>query len=153
MAGPHTPFGAVANRHHPQAGPLTGAEIAWASHRPGDARTELPAAGDLVGLREREGGPVLPATVLQVLDSLTDPPAVGGFDPNVWQVVVNPVTRAPSYGPDGRYLLELVPDPWPRLLVRVDPVDGKGQRKFIEAREARLLGSAGWLPRERMRES
>jgi len=158
MTGPHTPPGAVANTHHPSAGPLNREQIDWLRDRPAQARRPLPAVGDVVGFRESENGPVVTATVLRWVDDLEDPyhnPA--GQDPNVWKVVTDPSRAVPLYDALGRRRFELVADPWPALELQVEPTvrevpgggtEVKGRRRIYSTREARLAGAVGWLPAE-----
>lgn len=76
------------------------------------------------------------ATVLEVTHH--DPE---GVDWNCWRVRTNPETATPIYDDDGNVILDPHPDAWPTLLLKVD-----GQASHVVTREARLPGSAGWLP-------
>jgi hypothetical protein len=121
--------------------PYSAAEAAWALERPGGHRTPLPAPGDEVEYRHDTWGPVTRAEVVAVqpLDDLDDP--------HLWTVQTDPMTGRPLLL-DGRPVLQQRLDPWPLVRLRV-PRLGMGL-----SREARLRGSAGWLPldwRERFR--
>lgn len=148
--------GAMGATYHPPSMTLEREVVDRLRCRPEGERRRPPQPGDVVGWRRVQGGPVERATVVSV-DSMTDPHAherdefePHGPDPAVWRVRKNPLTSAPVYGPLGEYLYELVDDPWPNVVLRTDPVrDGdsvKGRREFTITREARLPGSAGWLP-------
>lgn len=159
--------GAIGNTYHPPGRSLTGDELAWVRNRPEGERRPMPAVGAIVGWREVEGGPVVRATVVEV-ESVTDPWAhesapfePHGPDPNVWRVVTNPETATPLHDALGRYVFAPVPDPWPAVVVRIDPtvinpgtgpdLAGReviGRTRYMHVREARLPGSAGWLPAE-----
>jgi hypothetical protein len=109
----------------------------WARWRPKAHRTPLPEVNDRVLYRAHDWADPVGATVLEVLH--TDP---GGTDWNCWRVRTNPHTARPLYEPDGTtMILDPHPDAWPTLLLKVD-----GQASHVMTREARLRGSAGWLP-------
>lgn len=141
-----------ANTYHPPGGPLSNEEIDWCRNRPADVvRPALPAPGDVVGFRARPNGPVVAARVHEV-ESITDPWAHehADFEPHgpdvaVWRVVTDD-RRIAQYDPDrpGSYLFELNDDPWPSMVLCVEPVGGKGPRTYTVTKEARLPGSAGW---------
>lgn len=165
MMGPGQPVvpvqqpGYIGNTVHPTGAPMTQTELERCRCRPGDVpRPPLPAVGDLVGYRAVAGGPVVAARV-QGVESLADPWAhehdafePHGPDVNVWDVSVMPGTRMPRFDParPGAYLFELRDDPWPSVVVAVEPVDGKGRRLYAITREARLPGAAGWIPLDQM---
>lgn len=110
-------------------------EYRWARERPPRHRTPVPAVGDEVDYRHDPWAEPSRAEVLAVqpLDDITDP--------NLWTVE----TRRDGSGQEVPLLVEDRPvlrphaDPWPLLTLRT--VHGVGQ-----SREARLRGSAGWLP-------
>ena len=106
-------------------------EVAWQLRRPGRFRTPLPAVGDRVFYRHRHFADVTAARVEQVED-LDDT-----GDNYVWQ----PVTAGGQLVHDelGRRVFRQVPDPWVTLRLRTD-------WGVLVCREARLRGSAGWLP-------
>jgi hypothetical protein len=156
--GPTMRPGAMGATYHPPGMTLERATVDALRCRPEAERRKPPRPGDVVGWRRVHGGPVERATVVEV-DSLTDPHAhendahaPHGPDAAVWRVVTNPAAATPLYGADGGYLYELLPDPWPNVVLRVDPVRDeetnsvKGRTEFTITREARLPGSAGWLP-------
>lgn len=111
--------------------PWSPREVAWARRRPGPHRTPLPQVGDTVWYRHDNWGPVSEATVLAV-QSLEDVD-----DPNVcrWQ----PDDAGNLVLLDGRPVALAAFDPWPKLTLQT-----RYGRCFT--REARLRGSAGWLP-------
>jgi hypothetical protein len=125
----------------------------------------LPRVGDVVGWREHPHGPVVRA-VVQAVESTEDPWAherdafePHGPDNNVWRVVTNPA-RAPLYDALGRYVYTLVADPWPSLVLTVEPdvernaagqiIASKGARRHTITRESRRPGDAGWLPADQI---
>lgn len=147
---------AMANTHHPSAGPLP-PPVVWSLRcRPPEERFDpamLPAVDDVIGIRLAEGGDVVPGVVTDVA-SMTEPhPGYhdghpGEPDPNVWRVVVDPRTRHPAPRTDGHpgYRYELIEDPWPQLTVRIDPQPGeKRPRIFTVTREERLPPHGGWV--------
>lgn len=105
-------------------------EIAWAQNRPQAYRVPLPAVGDTVLWRSNDWFDPIPGRVVAV-----------GIDP-----------ASPSL---------LLPEPWPTLQLLVQPdyhpskrdVSGvvfagsaKPRAYLVNCQEARLLGTAGWLP-------
>jgi len=106
-------------------------ETTWQLRRPRNFWTPLPAAGNQVFYRHRHFGDVTGARVEQVedLDDTTDT--------YVWHLA----TAAGQLVRDelGRTIPRRVPDPWVTLRLRTD-------WGLLIAREARLRGSAGWLP-------
>lgn len=132
--------------------PWADAEFAHARNRPHAERPALPAVGDRVWYRhvhwERDPlGGLVPAELVTVLavQKLDD-----RSDPNLWQPV-RESSGAPVLDGDGRQVWAPVPDPWPWVdLLRPDRVkpDGgfAGYGQVVRTREARVRGSAGWLP-------
>lgn len=120
----------MASRRH------TAEDINRARWRPEAQRTPIPAVGDRVLFRPTEEAGLVMATVLEV--TYHDPE---GVDWNCWRVRTNPETATPVYDDDGNVILDPHPDAWPTLLLKVD-----GQASHVVTREARLPGSAGWLP-------
>lgn len=112
--------------------PYASWEVAWAHERPAPDRTPLPAVGDEVMYRHDPWGAVVAVIVVwvQPLDDLDDP--------HLWRVQTDGTGRLLLV--DGRPVFAQQLDPWPVLRLRV-PRLGVG-----ETREARLRGSAGWLP-------
>lgn len=106
-------------------------EVGWQLRRPRKFWTPLPAAGDRVFYRHRHFGDVTGALVEQIED-LDDT-----SDSYVWHLV----TVAGQLVRDelGRTVPRRVPDPWVTLRLRTD-------WGLLISREARLRGSAGWLP-------
>ena len=84
--------------------------------------------------RDNWADPVL-ATVVEVQD-LDD-----HDDPNLWQEVKD-TQGQPIYDGSGEPLYVPVADPWPWVLLSPDDAPGR----LAQTREARLRGSAGWLP-------
>lgn len=173
MFGPGQPVvpvqspGAIGNTYHP-SGALTREELDWCRNRPdGVPRPPLPGPGDVVGYRAKPSGPVVAARVHEV-ESLTDPWAHerDAFEPHgpdvaVWRVVTSPETRMPQYDlmRPGSYRFELVDDPWPSIVLCIEPEqveqrDGstaqRGTRTYVVTKEARLPGSAGWTTSDRI---
>lgn len=113
--------------------PYSAAEVAWALERPAPDRSAIPAEGDEVDYRHDPWGPVRRALVqwVQPLDDFDDP--------NLWTVQTDPMTGEPLLLDDRPVMAQRL-DPWPLLRLRVPGV-GVGL-----SREARLRGSAGWLP-------
>jgi hypothetical protein len=126
----------------------TAADVARARWRPPEHRTPIPAVGDRVIYRAVDDGPTVGAIVLEVQD-MTHPgnaparwpdPRNPPFDPNCWQVrTASP--GVPVFDEEGLMVVDPHPDTWPTLLLKVD-----GQASHVQTREARLPGSAGWLP-------
>jgi hypothetical protein len=153
--------GAIGNTYHPTGGPLTREELDWCRNRPeGVPRPPLPAPGDVVGYRAKPSGPVVAARVHEV-ESLTDPWAhehdafePHGPDVNVWRVVTNEAGAAQyDLTRPGSYRFEPTDDPWPSVVLCIEPErieheDGttgqRGARTYVVTKEARLPGSAGW---------
>lgn len=139
--------GAPGNTHHPATGPLSHEQIAALRCRPEHRRTTIPPVGDVVGYRHVVGGPVVPALVTEVDDGA---PPGGPHDVLMWRVITG-ANRLPVLDALGRQQHEPVPDPWPSVVLRVDPVANergelKGPRRFVQTRESRLAGEPGWLP-------
>lgn len=108
-------------------------EIAWARRRPPQHRVPLPNLGDPVLYRHTEWEPPVPATV-EGIENLND-----RTRPNLWQVLRDPVSGRILAGPDHVPLAERLPDPWPVLHIL-------SRYGMAVTQEARLRGSAGWLP-------
>lgn len=125
------PAGGPVDETVTRAVPISRDEIDWAHNRPGPHRVPVPAVGDEVAYRHDPWGPITSAEVLAVqpLDDLDDP--------HLWQVETGPGGRPLML--EGRPVMAQRPDPWPTLTLRT--VHGVGV-----TREARLRGSAGWLP-------
>ncbi len=128
-------------------------EVSWARNRPPGERVPLPHAGDVVWYRQWEwerdpGGRHTPperATVVEVQDPTdtavvhTTPDGVPARDPNLWHLLRDPSGK-PLPGPGGGMVYAPVADPWPRVVLR------RPNGVVVTTREARLRGSAGWLP-------
>jgi hypothetical protein len=112
--------------------PYSAAEVAWALERPAPDRSPIPAEGDEVDYRHDPWGPVRRALVLwvQPLDDFDDP--------HLWMVERDPTGAVLLL--EGKPIMAQRLDPWPLLRLQVPGV-GIGL-----SREARLRGSAGWLP-------
>jgi hypothetical protein len=135
--------------------PWEQAEFSHAHNRPPAERPPLPAVGEQVWYRrydwntdERTGEHHEPelVTVVEVQPpddtALTcNLPEVGPVrDLNLWHLVRDNWTGRPLYDPSGQLRYVHVADPWP--WIRMRRPDGM----IAETREARLRGSAGWLP-------
>lgn len=122
--------------------PTSAAQVGWARRRPASERTQIPAPGEMVGLRLAPGGPV---THAQVVSVGMQPPAAtrpqDELDHNVWRYKLSHDRRPIDRDAAGNREVELVDDPWPTLRVRTL----EGPAMIVECREARLPGSAGWL--------
>lgn len=114
-----------------RAVPVGPDEVAWALNRPAPHRVPVPAVGDQVLYRHDPWGEVSEAEVLAVqpLDDVDDPHIAFVERDALGQVIVI----------EGRPVIALRKDPWPRLTVRTKYGVGV-------TREARLRGSPGWLP-------
>lgn len=126
-------------------GEISREQVLWArGGREPHERTRCPQPGDIVWMRMHAHGPLLEAAVEAVLED--------EGDPNTHRFVIEDClvdglpTRRPKVDAFGHRLRELVEDPW--WLLRIKIVDPHGAVAFIEAREARLDGAPGWLPRE-----
>jgi hypothetical protein len=108
------------------------AEFDWTMHRPGPRRVPLPAAGDRVLYRHRHFADVTPASVLEVQPVPVD-------DAEYESRTVCGPTGLPVVDGAGRRVMARVPDPWVTLRLATD-------WGHVDTREARLRGSAGWLP-------
>lgn len=110
-------------------------EIAWARNRPIHERPPTPRIGDILWYRHSGWDTELEQIV--VLD-IQDPD--DREDPNLWHQVKNahgiPIIDGltPRMAPAA--------DPWPWIAFRRDP----DSDRLTSSREARLRGSAGWLP-------
>lgn len=98
--------------------------------RPREQRTPFPSAGQAVHYRHDPWGALSEATVEQVDTS-------NQSDQFVWRHVLDPVGGAPVKV-DGRWLMEMIEDPWPDVYLLT-------RWGRIVTREARIEGSPGWL--------
>jgi hypothetical protein len=134
-------------------------EVTHARNRPQSERPPLPAVGERVWYRAHEwerdpaGLHVPPELVTVVAVEPDDDPdsrdyidGVGWVrDPNLWHLVRDTLGH-PRTNPDGGLRYAPVADPWPWLDLQL-PDDEHGRPgRVVRAREARLRGSAGWLP-------
>jgi hypothetical protein len=135
--------------------PWAAEEFGWARVRPPADRVPLPVVGGRVFFRFDRFGDVHPAVVVEVPDLArgwrwTDlEPGEDTPDAWVWQLIRDNATGAPVLDALGLPKVELLPDPQPVIVCRVE-----GRAGLHATREARLRGSAGWLPldwRERWR--
>jgi hypothetical protein len=119
------------DEHLTRGVPISRAEVEWAHQRPSQHRVPVPHVGDEVLYRHNDWEDPTPAEVLEVqpLDDLDDP--------HLWRVEVGPDGQPVEL--DGRAIIAQRADPWPRVTLRTR--FGVGI-----TREARLRGSAGWLP-------
>jgi hypothetical protein len=135
--------------------PWEQSEFTHAHNRPRPERPPLPEPGDQVWYRrydwhhnpatgETENPELVTVVEVQPPDdeSLTcHLPGVGLVrDLNLWHLVRDNVTGRPAYDPSGQPRYVHVADPWPWLRLR------RPNGMLAETREARLRGSAGWLP-------
>lgn len=130
-------------------------EVTHAKNRPLSERPPLPRPGDQVWYRrfewnhdQRTGERVDPelAVVVEVQDpqDISDQDYVddAGWvrDPNLWHLIRHNITGAPLRDALGQLVYNPVSDPWPWVRLR------RPNGIIDETREARLRGSAGWLP-------
>ncbi len=137
--------------------PWEHAEVAWATNRPLSERPPLPSVGERVWYRRHEwnrdaqGREVLPelAEVVEVQPvndtSLVDhDPDIGRTrDPNLWHLVRD--AQGKPLRDAGQVRYAPVADPWPLVTLR------RANGLIEQTREARLRGSAGWLPADYLR--
>jgi hypothetical protein len=111
--------------------PIGPDEIAWAHERPPQHRVPVPAVGDQVLYRHNlwEDPTLAEVLAVQPLDDLDDP--------HLWRVELDEHRRPVEV--DGRQVIAQRIDPWPSVTLRT--IYGVGV-----TREARVRGSAGWLP-------
>lgn len=115
---------------NPSAHPVSVDRAIWAKCRPADERTRLPVAGQRVWYRHDPGGPLVVAQIERVdMETRTDW--------NVWRQKVDSQQRAVEV--KGERVMEMVDDPWPDVYLRMP-------WGMVVTREARIEGSAGWLP-------
>ena len=140
LAAPHS--GVPGFVHHPAAGPLSNQQRWSLANRPPEQRRKPPVVGATVGYRHEEGGIVVPAVVMWVQAADQTAATAGEFDPNVYRVKMKS-PGMPERTVLGALALEPLADAWPlvKLRTRVG-----GATLIIDTREARLPGSAGWLP-------
>lgn len=136
---PQSIAGPVGIRHQPaDQVQKTDAQLMRELGRPATDRPRIPRPGTAVRVLVPApfgGAAVLREGTLISADSLTEPGPEP--DPNIWEPAVN----RSGQRIEGRYVL--TPDPWPSLTILLD------DRRTITTREARLPGSAGWLPEGR----
>lgn len=136
--------------------PWSERELAWQRNRPAVHRVSPPRTGDRVFFRLRrfEMNPC-PAVVVDAPDLERGwrwedlEPGQDTPDGWTWQLMRDNFTGAPRLDAMGLPRVQLLPDPQPVIVCRVEGLAG-----LQSAREARLRGSPGWLPldwRERWR--
>lgn len=113
--------------------PYDESEITWARCRPPEHRVPLPTLGDPVLYRHDPWGSPVVAEVIAIedLDDRTKP--------NLWEVVRDPASGRILATPDHVPVARPLADPWPVLHI-------KSRYGIAVTQEARLRGSAGWLP-------
>lgn len=113
--------------------PYDAAEVAWARCRPVADRVPVPELGAAVLYRHDPWGrPV--AAVVEAVEDLDD-----RTKPNLWEVVRDPASGRILATPDHVPVARRLADPWPVLHIR-------SRYGVAVTQEARLRGSAGWLP-------
>lgn len=130
-------------------------EFSHARNRPLHERPPLPAPGEQVWYRRHDWNHNLLSgeteepelvTVLEVQDPDDESlvcalPDVGMVrDLNLWELRRDNSSGRPLVDPTGNLVYVHVPDPWPWIRMR------RPNGMPAETREARLRGSAGWLP-------
>lgn len=128
---------------HTRLIPIGRDEAEWAHNRPGPHRVPVPKVDDWVLYRHDEWGEVFPAQVLAVqpLDDLDDPHLAFVERDALGQLILI----------DGRPVIALKKDPWPKVRLRTTFRERGSSRLItavVETREARLRGSPGWLPKD-----
>lgn len=128
-------------------------EVTHARNRPHAERTPWPKVGDQVWYRRYDwdrhpstGRRVEPA--LGVVATVQDPD--DREDPNLWQRIRN-LTGQLMWTREGGPLHQEVADPWPWVDIQLpDLLKPNGflmrHGEVVRTREARMRGSAGWLP-------
>lgn len=123
-------------------------EYQRARRRPFPERTPLPQVGDELLYRHNGGSPnVYRITVLRVqsLEAMDDA--------NLWYFQTNP--DGSPFLIEGNEVLARAHDPWPLIWARLEEPTRDGLSggnvdlragSAVETREARMRGSAGWLP-------
>jgi hypothetical protein len=115
--------------------PYSAAEVAWARARPAELRTPIPRVDDAILCRLIEWEEPLEAIVDRVQ------PADDINDPHLFEVALDGAGEPVLL--EGRPVMSPLVDPWPTLWLVVH----SGIRVVhTHTREARLRGSAGWLP-------
>jgi hypothetical protein len=121
-----------------------GAEYVWQADRPPAHRVPVPAVGDHVMMRYTSWSPeIYEVVVVDVQDMESDDARA---DPNVYDKVATPDHREVLHGPDGTPLTRRRRDPWPIIWYRHLDANGEPAGAVRSCREARIEGSAGWLP-------
>jgi hypothetical protein len=108
-------------------------QVLEARERPAGRRTPKPREGQHVWYRHDAFGPPEAATILEIEENEEDP--------STHRYVVHDASTGPVQDDSGRFLRELVADPWWSVVLRVD---ASGLR--VQTREARIEDSPGWLP-------
>jgi len=122
------------------------AEYAWQADRPPRCRPPALALGLDLLFRPASWSPeLIPIRVTEIQDLDSDEARV---DPNVYEKVTNPEHTRVLTDPLGRPLVRLRGDPWPWIHFQVLDDRGEPYGAVRSCREARLEGSAGWLPLE-----
>jgi hypothetical protein len=124
------------------------AEYAWQADRPPRCRPAALALGLDLLLRPASWSPeLIPIRVMAIQDLDSDEARA---DPNVYDKVTAPDPGGSGnvilYGPDGSPLTRRRSDPWPWIHFQVLDDRGEPYGATRSCREARLEGSAGWLP-------
>lgn len=112
--------------------PWDSAEFSWQHHRPVHLWTPIPPVGSDVFYRSNHWEPETLARVLAHQDDRDY------TDFYLWKVITNE-NRAATTDGFGKRMIERVEDPWICLTL-------KTEWGVVTCREARLRGSAGWLP-------
>lgn len=126
-------------------------EYAWQANRPEQHRVLMPRVGDRLLFRPASwSDELIPIEVREVQDLDTDE---ARRDPNVYDKVTAPpedphaaMGNRVLLGPLGQPLVRLRDDPWPWIKFQMLDDQGEPYGSWRSCREARLRGSAGWLP-------
>lgn len=120
------------------------AEYAWQANRPEAHRSPSLALGlDLLFRPAAWSTELISIRVVAIQDLDSDEART---DPNVYDKVTNPEHTQALVDALGRPLTRVRDDPWPWIHFQVLDANGHLTGAVRSCREARLEGSAGWLP-------
>lgn len=129
--------------------PWDSAELAWQARRPVTHRTPSLALGLHLLFRPVAWSDELIPIVVTAIQDLDSDEA--RRDPNVYDKMTNPEHTRVLTDPLGQPLTRLREDPWPWIHFQVLDDQGQPYGAVRSCREARLRGSAGWLPLDHAR--
>lgn len=134
-------------QQHPGEGVLyTPGEYQQARRRPAELHVPVPRVDDELLYRHNGGSPNVYRVAVTWVQDLEDME-----DPNLWYFQTLPDGRPRLI--DGQQVLARAHDPWPAIRATLMEPTHDGGRNVdlprgaaVETREARMRGSAGWLP-------